>query len=374
MSAKHAVRRLVDRAALLAGVVGALERKRRDGLTVLMYHRVLPRERCRDLPFPTLVMPADAFEDEVRWLVEHRTVLPLGEALTRLDAGRGSERPLVVLTFDDGYGDNHAVAAPILARHGARATFYVTTGFVESGGLLWFDRAALALAAAGPDALERLATRARSVAERSAARALAPDERSAVAPDARAGAGVWPDARTGAGACPDARAGAGVWIEWMKRVPRAERLVCLDALDGGAPPARAAEFAPMTRAEVEALARAGHEVGSHTVDHELLPELDDAELERQLSESRATLERWTGAPVRAFCYPNGDHDERSARAVRAAGYAHACTTGPALHCRGDDPLRVGRTDVTTVRVCGADGRHHAASFRAELSGFHELLR
>lgn len=42
------------------------------------------------------------------------------------------ERPVVV-HFDDGYLDNFVFAAPILRRHGAYATFFVSTEFIEPG-------------------------------------------------------------------------------------------------------------------------------------------------------------------------------------------------------------------------------------------------
>ena len=50
---------------------------------------------------------------------------------------RGDEtlppRP-IVLTFDDGYADFHREALPLLARHGATATLFVTTGWVADAG------------------------------------------------------------------------------------------------------------------------------------------------------------------------------------------------------------------------------------------------
>jgi peptidoglycan/xylan/chitin deacetylase (PgdA/CDA1 family) len=38
---------------------------------------------------------------------------------------------MVAITFDDGYGDNYDYAFPLLQRHGATATFFVTAGFLE---------------------------------------------------------------------------------------------------------------------------------------------------------------------------------------------------------------------------------------------------
>jgi peptidoglycan/xylan/chitin deacetylase (PgdA/CDA1 family) len=44
---------------------------------------------------------------------------------------RGSDRPIVAITFDDGYADNHAHALPALTELALPATFFITTGLVE---------------------------------------------------------------------------------------------------------------------------------------------------------------------------------------------------------------------------------------------------
>jgi len=61
-----------------------------------------------------------------------RTALTVSELRDGL-AGRVPlpPRPFVV-TFDDGFVDTLTVAAPVLARHGAPATVYVTTGFIAA--------------------------------------------------------------------------------------------------------------------------------------------------------------------------------------------------------------------------------------------------
>jgi peptidoglycan/xylan/chitin deacetylase (PgdA/CDA1 family) len=52
------------------------------------------------------------------------------------------------------------------------------------------------------------------------------------------------------------------------------------------------------------------------------------ELLMEISESKRILEEWTGRPVRAFCYPNGDYDNRTGSALAQAGYSLAFTTEP----------------------------------------------
>ncbi len=46
--------------------------------------------------------------------------------------------PFAVLTFDDGYRDQMVHAVPVLARHQAPFTLYVTPGFAERRARLWW--------------------------------------------------------------------------------------------------------------------------------------------------------------------------------------------------------------------------------------------
>ena len=148
MNFRHGARAVLDRAAALTGVLGAYERAMRCGLTVLTYHRILPDQRCRGYHLPSLAMPLSAFREQVGYLGAHFRVVTISQGIKLLtrDIGNG---PLLSLTFDDGYVDNHSIAAPILEEHGLHGTFYVTTGLVGTDRRHWFDQAAFELAGSG---------------------------------------------------------------------------------------------------------------------------------------------------------------------------------------------------------------------------------
>jgi len=87
-------------------------------------------------------------------------------------------------------------------------------------------------------------------------------------------------------------------------------------------------FATMDWAALRAAASGGIEIGSHTVSHPHLPQLSDAELDRELSESKAELEDELGAPCRLLAYPYGEEDDRVREAARRAGYDAAFAVDP----------------------------------------------
>lgn len=76
---------------------------------------------------------------------------------------------------------------------------------------------------------------------------------------------------------------------------------------------------------VRKLAAEGMEFGSHAITHPFLTKCSDAELIRELRESRDAIRSATGQAVDTFCYPYGDYNERVIEAVQQAGYRAATT-------------------------------------------------
>ena len=104
---------------------------------------------------------------------------------------------------------------------------------------------------------------------------------------------------------------------------------------------------------LRALCERDVEIGSHTVSHPHLPELSDAEIERELVESRRQLEDELGVACRTLAYPYGEHDERCRRIARAAGYETAFAI-PRFRS-GTRQLRADPYALPRVGLFGGDG-------------------
>lgn len=104
-------------------------------MSILCYHAIHP-----DWPAPLAVDP-DAFAAHCDWLARRRTVLPLHEALSRLDRFGRLPRRLTALTFDDGFGDLLPNATPVLRRCGLPATVFLVaqTLTAEGSDVTWVD-------------------------------------------------------------------------------------------------------------------------------------------------------------------------------------------------------------------------------------------
>jgi peptidoglycan/xylan/chitin deacetylase (PgdA/CDA1 family) len=107
------------------------------------------------------------------------------------------------------------------------------------------------------------------------------------------------------------------------------------------------ELETMDWAELRALADRGFEIGSHTVSHPHLPRLGEAEIDRELRESRVRCEDQLGRPCRYLAYPYGEHDERARALAERAGYDAAFT----LHGTREPP---GRYSIRRAHVYRSD--------------------
>ena len=89
--------------------------------------------------------------------------------------------------------------------------------------------------------------------------------------------------------------------------------------------------------ELAALADLGWEIGSHTVTHPRLTQLDDERLAHEMSESKRTIEARLDRPCSVLAYPYGDVDARVVAAAARAGYVAAAALPSRPHA--DEPLR-----------------------------------
>src|SRR2546428_8818483 len=115
------------------------------------------------------------------------------------------------------------------------------------------------------------------------------------------------------------RLGVSVQIFVCTRYARAGAPLSVPELAGDDP----AELATMSWDELREHADRGVQIGSHTVSHSHLTRLSDAELRRELEDSKGELEAELRRACRELAYPYGEHDERVRAAARGAGYERA---------------------------------------------------
>jgi peptidoglycan/xylan/chitin deacetylase (PgdA/CDA1 family) len=316
--ARNAVAILADRSGLLArGEAGI-----RDRVTILCYHRILPDAERNAYHDPNLAVTPDAFRDHCRLLATHYTVTPLASAIELSRERARTDRPRAVITFDDGYRDNVILAAPILREFGLRATFFVVAGLVDTETVPWYD-----LAGASWNALARQGRALPGMNAREAvarAKQMSPVERQD-------------------------------WLEDLQKETGRPALPDRDLI--------------MTSEQLRDLVAEGHEIGSHTMTHPILPQCDDSMLKYELKQSRINLSEMTGQDVKGICYPNGDCDARVLHGSVDAGYSYATSVEQGTNDLASvDMMALRRWFISQDRLSDSRGRPSDALFRMEICG------
>ncbi len=254
---------------------------------------------------------------------------------------RGERGHRVAFSFDDGYADNVTRALPVLARHGAHATFYLTAGLMEERRAPWWDELAHALEHGNATATTVTFGGRRVAIERATA---------------------------------DGRRAALTALLPLLRVPPAEQRERLDALRSAlsVPVPAPCEFA--TWEQAHALVAAGMEVGAHTLTHPFLSLLPPAEQQRELADSAALVRARLSAEVVGAAYPNGDHDADTLAAAAAAGFAYAVITRAGDCGPGAPAFALPRRALTEGACTGPGGRFSARMTLAEIHGAFDRLR
>ena len=255
-------------------------------------------------------MHARRFDELCGWLAAWCNVLPLDQAVVRLQAGTLPARAACI-TFDDGYADNFSVAMPILQRHGLTATFFIATGFLD-GGRMWNDTI-----------IETVRSCQGAVLDLSAL-----------------GLGTHV-----LGTLAAQQAAITSLIGQIKYRPVAERITLTEEIT------RVAKVQPpkdlmMTSAEVKALRQAGMQIGAHTASHPILAKLTDEQARQEIGDSKRFLEHLLGEGITVFAYPNGkpgeDYSPQSVDVARSLGFDAAVSTQWGASRMGDDPLQIKR--------------------------------
>jgi glycosyltransferase involved in cell wall biosynthesis/peptidoglycan/xylan/chitin deacetylase (PgdA/CDA1 family) len=295
-------------------------RSARDTWTVLAYHRIGPPSPDGG---PDRVS-GKRFRAHLRYLKRRYDIVTVGEALERLHAGRVGTRPLLSITFDDGYADNVANALPILIEQGCRATLYPTLEAIEEGCAPWTHRMA-------GDLLRLVESGARTGSTPAPPAMIASLLAEAVNMSRRA--------RTSR---------IEALVDEAKTLPDADRRrVCgtISEIAGGGEPG---EPMMLDAAGLRRWRQAGMEVGSHTARHPILSRTSATERRAEFDRSRHGLEKILGSAVRHLAYPNGrvgDWDQATMVDARDSGFASAMTTLCGVNRRDLDPYAIRRINA-----------------------------
>lgn len=278
----------------------------RAKLSIFIFHRVLP-ELDPHLPWEP---DAAQFDWMVGMIAGNFNLMPLGEAVWRLSSS--SLPPAAAsITFDDGYADNLLIATPILKRHGATATFFIATGFLD-GKRMWND-----------DVIDAFRWAPQGILDLE-------------------------DFDLGLHESTDAASRVKAYCDVLKRLKyfNHERRAVVAQEIAVRHGVQATPDLMMTSAQVRVLRSQGMEIGAHTHTHPILELMPDTRAEEEMAGGRERLEALLDEHITLFAYPNGEPDidfsSRHARMAQRLGFTAAVTTSAGTASQLSDVFQLPR--------------------------------
>lgn len=266
---------------------------------ILTFHHVRPASADPFQPNKLLEITPDHL-DRTLSLVRRLgfDIVPLDEVPGRLTGP--ARAPFVALTFDDGYRDNLEHARPVLRRHGAPWTLFVTADYASGRGRLWWLE------------LEEVVRRSAEIRLQTPE---GPQDLPANTPEEKHEAFAEAYALLRSGPEQVLRDTIATWCEGAGiDVTALVRRSCL----GWSELAELAKDPDVT-------------LGAHTLSHPMLAKHDEGRAWLEIEGGRASLAEKLGLDVRHFAYPVGDPTSagpREFRLAQEAGFATAVTTRP----------------------------------------------
>jgi peptidoglycan/xylan/chitin deacetylase (PgdA/CDA1 family) len=277
---------------------------------ILMFHHVRPWVERAYAPNRLLEITPD-FLDAVLTRVRALgfDIVSLDEALIRL--GDPQAKPFVAVTFDDGYKDFTIDALPVLERHEAPFTLYVTTGFADRSARLWWVELEKAIGLLPWIDIE-------AGAQRFTAKTQTTEQKSAA---------------------------FDTLYGLLRQMPEEDMLASIAQLTALArvDPRKLVEDLCLDWNGIAAVAQ--HPlatIGVHTLTHPMLAKLDVALVRHEIGESRRVIEEKLGRAAAHFAYPVGDPTSAGPREFALAGelgFTSAVTTRPGMIFREHDRHR-----------------------------------
>ncbi len=306
----------LKRVLIDTGVMRLASRMTGNGAAIIMYHSVQDDPAAGFDHLGGIIHSTKVFQGQMEVIARHFAPVTLEQILSFVGGDKVLPPRPVVVTFDDGYHDNFHVAKPILDRLGIPGVFYVAVESIQRQSLPWpCQLRHIFLTGTAVSWVDSLGT-------------------------------TWPlDTR-------EQRLQA--FDQASKYCAKLAGQAQKDFLESARCELHASllssHYAMMTWDEVRALNRAGHTVGSHTLTHPNMAQIQLELAKVEFAESRLRLEEELGKPVLHFSYPcpalEPHWTDHTVGLSRKLGYLTAVTTNGGLVRQGDNALALPRIRPT----------------------------
>ena len=298
---------------------------------ILMYHRITgfdfdPRQLC--------VSPAH-FEEHLKVIKKYGQAVQMremGKNLKRLSLGPQE----IVITLDDGYGDNFQNAKPVLEKLGIPATFFIISGAIVSHEEFFWD------------GLERTILEPQSLPPVFELTINGKDISWPIETEGRCMFLDYSKAREGFPPIgtvlsrTQLYSALGQILGPLSAIQRSSAIKDIARWAGLTLTIRP-DSLPMTSDELLSLAKCPlFVIGAHTVNHPSLGRIPFKKQEEEILDSKQDLENRLNKTITSFSYPHGSYSEETVKIIERSKLYNACTVVSKPVTRDSNPYLLPR--------------------------------
>ena len=244
------------------------------------------------------------FRSQIKYITKNYNVISLNQYIDACTTREKLPPKSIIITIDDGYKSNYALAFPIFKEFDIPATIFLTTDFIDNKNYLWVDRLEYAINKTKKKNLKLEITNKKEsfdldsyngkiVSDKSIRLKLKSLDNEIIDKVIQ-----------------EVEVKLDVKLSETLNVPQI--------------------YEPLEWDEISEMINTSKvDIGSHTHKHLLLANYDNEVIKNELSLSKKIIERETGINTRLFCYPNGaigDFNEKTQSLIKESGYSCALTT------------------------------------------------
>jgi peptidoglycan/xylan/chitin deacetylase (PgdA/CDA1 family) len=119
--------------------LAGLSQRHQHELMILLYHGVTDATSQGIENTSGKHISIDVFRSQMTYVAQNCTLLSLPDIVELHKSGDAYPPRSVAITFDDGFRNNHTIAAPVLDELNIPATFYICAGIVDTDLMFWVD-------------------------------------------------------------------------------------------------------------------------------------------------------------------------------------------------------------------------------------------
>lgn len=296
------------------GLYNLVRKINKDKVTILMYHGITGHAHPL-FNFDHKHVAQEKFEEQLQYLKKHYSLIAVEEFIEWKEGKKELPKNPLLLTFDDGYANCYTQLFPLLKKYNAPAIIFLPTAYIGKKGIAWYDIVAYGIAATKKSAI--------SVTNKTYFLGSDEQKRAAIVAIKEKCYTILEERE-----------------RIIKEVIKETEINPQDCTNN--------DMRFMSWEQCQEMQKYRVDFGSHSVMHNIMADLSEEEITKEVQESKKTIEKKLKKPCSTFAYPFGSYNKDVEIQLQKAGYALGLTIEYGKNTKQTQDMRIKRIAVNNL--------------------------